>query len=460
MKKLTYALVLLITFVHTAFAQRTLTLAESMELALRNNAEMKNSRLQAEAAVSLRRSALPKYFPQISAGGLVFHSQKYLYEMKTPAGNLPVYDGNPMNLFRPTQFAYFPGGTTSMLKEVQVGYVDVMQPLFTGGRIIYGNQMAAVGRDVARYHIRLTEDEITLSTEEQYWRILSLNEKRITLAKFDTLLSRLLQQAIDANKSGLILRNDVLKIRLKQNDLKLDISRLDNGRKLAAMAFYQFIGLADDSTIIIKEEWPDMESPSRLYVDPRTVLPSRTEYRLLEKAVQAARLQTRLKRGEYLPHVGVGLRSMIVKLDEADRRTHNVFFGSISVPISDWIAGASEIKEHHLKEEIARNDLKDRSELLLLQMQKAWQDFGDSYKQLLLAEEAKAQAEENLKINEDSYRNGLTSVSDLLEAQAMLQQTCDQLTDSRADYMIKKTQYLQATGRDEPLPGTAIKAAQ
>jgi outer membrane protein TolC len=209
----------------------------------------------------------------------------------------------------------------------------------------------------------------------------------------------------------------------------------------------------------LKDEWPAIESPDRFYVDPLSVLQSRTEYRLLEKAVQAARLQTRLKRGEFLPEVGVGMRSMIVKLDEADRRNHNVFFGSISVPISDWIAGAAEIKEHRLKEEIARNDLKDRSELLLLQMQKAWQDFGDSYQQVQLAEESKMQAEENVKVNEDSYRNGLTSVSDLLEAQALLQQTCDQLTDSRVEYMIKKTRYLQVTGRDEAFSGPAIKAA-
>lgn len=70
----------------------------------------------------------------------------------------------------------------------------------------------------------------------------------------------------------------------------------------------------------------------------------------------------------------------------------------------------------------------------MLQTQKAWQDFTDAYKQVLLSEEAKSQAEENLKINQDSYDNGLTNVSDLLEAQAILQQSNDQLTDAIAGY--------------------------
>ena len=54
---------------------------------------------------------------------------------------------------------------------------------------------------------------------------------------------------------------------------------------------------------------------------------------------------------------------------------------------------------------------------------------------------------ENLKVNDDSYKNGLISVSDLLEAQADYQHTLDQVTEAKADYLVKKTAYLQSTGR-------------
>ena len=83
----------------------------------------------------------------------------------------------------------------------------------------------------------------------------------------------------------------------------------------------------------------------------------------------------------------------------------------------------------------------------MLQMQKAWQDFSDAYKQVLLSEEAKAQAEENLKVNQDSYTNGMISVADLLEAQALQQQMNDQVTDAKASYRSKQITYLQVTGR-------------
>lgn len=64
-----------------------------------------------------------------------------------------------------------------------------------------------------------------------------------------------------------------------------------------------------------------------------------------------------------------------------------------------------------------------------------------------IASSGKDQADENLKVNDDSYTNGLVNVSDLLEAQAMQNQALNDLTDAKAQYVVKKTTYLQVTGR-------------
>jgi len=168
---------------------------------------------------------------------------------------------------------------------------------------------------------------------------------------------------------------------------------------------------------------------------------------LLEKSVEAEELQTKIKRGEYLPQAAIGISEMYMKFDESKKRTFGMVFGTVSVPISGWWSGSYELQERSIKEEIAENNFKNNSELLLLQIEKAWQDLNDAYKQYLLSKESKSQAEENFKVNEDSYKNGISTVSDLLEAQALLQQTQDQLTEAKANYIVKKTTYLQVTGR-------------
>lgn len=448
MKKINIYILLIMLFnINQIFAQRVLTLEESKQLALQNNASSKNSKLEIENSRQISKSAFTNYFPNISAGGLVWNAQESLMEMEMKGGNLPVYDGDPANLGSATQFAYFPSSTIGLLKQGTIGYINAIQPIFTGGRIIYGNKLASLGEDVSELKDKMTEDEILLKTEEQYWLIVSLEEKSRTINKYEELLNRLLLQVEDAYKSGIVLKNDVLKVKLKLSEIQLNKSKLENGRKLATMAFCQHIGISYDSSLVFKEELEIPDLPQSYFIDKNEALKNRTEYSLLEKSVEAEKLQTKMKRGEYLPQVGVGASAMYLKFDESKDRTLGMVYGTVSIPISGWWSGSYELQERNIKEEIAENNFKNNSELLLLQIEKAWQDLNDAYKQYLLSKESKTQAEENFKVNEDSYKNGISTVSDLLEAQALLQQTQDQLTEAKANYIVKKTTYLQVTGR-------------
>jgi outer membrane protein TolC len=448
MKKINlFVLLTTLLCVNQIFAQKVLTLEESKQLALQNNARSKNSKLELEASRQVEKSAFTNYFPSISAGGMIFRAQKGLMEITNAGGNLPVYDGNPANLHSATQYAYFPSSITSIMEKGTVGFINAIQPIFAGGRIYNGNRLASLGEEVSEFKDKMTADEVNLKTEEQYWQIVSLEEKQKTIDKYEELLNRLLVQVKDAFNSGLVMKNDVLKVKLKLNEVLLNKSKLGNGKKLAAMAFCQYIGIPYDSTLTLSDNLTIKENPQNLFVENSEALMKRTEYSLLEKSVEAEKLQTKMKLGEYLPQAGIGVSGMYMKFDESKDRTLGMVFGTVSVPISNWWGGSHELEERSIKEEIAINNFKNNSELLVLQMEKAWQDLTDAYKQYLLSEESKVQAEENMKVNDDSYKNGLSNVSDLLEAQALLQQTQDQLTDAKANYVVKKTTYMQVTGR-------------
>ena len=182
-------------------------------------------------------------------------------------------------------------------------------------------------------------------------------------------------------------------------------------------------------------------------MDHAEALKNRSEYRLLQASVRAEELQTNMKLGEYLPQAGIGVSEMYMKLDEGKGKTIGMIFGTVSIPISDWWGASHTLQERSIKEKIANNSMKDNSELLLLQMQKARQDFSDAYKQVLLSEEAKTQADEDLKVNQDCYTNGMNNLTDFLEAQAMALHANDELTDAKASYRSKQVTYLQVTGR-------------
>lgn len=448
MKKIILYIPLLFVFCFSSsLAQKSLSLEECKQLALQNNAKSKNSRFEIDAALQTKKSVFTNFFPTISAGAMAFKAQKGMMEMETQGGDLPVYDGNKDNLSAATQYAYFPGGTTSLLKDGTFGFINIVQPLFAGGRILNGNKLAGLGAEVKELQDKMTRNEIILKTEEQYWQIVSLEEKYKTLNKYEEMLNSVLKQVEDAFSSGLAMKNDVLKVKLKLSELLMNKSKLENGKKLASMAFCQFIGITYEQGISFVDSAEITDTPQSSWTDNSSALKNRNEYSLLQKSVEAEKLQTSMKLGEYLPQLAVGLSGMYMKMDEAKSRTIGLVFGTVSIPISGWWGGSHELEERNIKEKIAENNFKNNSELLTLQMEKAWLDLTDSYKQYQLSIQSKEQAEENLKVNNDGYKNGLITVSDLLEAQALYQQMQDQLIDSKANYLIKKTSYLQVTAR-------------
>ena len=96
---------------------------------------------------------------------------------------------------------------------------------------------------------------------------------------------------------------------------------------------------------------------------------------------------------------------------------------------------------------MAENNRGDSRELMLLEIRKGWYELTESYREVDLAVKLAAQAEESLRVNDDSYRQGLSLLSDLLDAQAMFQQSRSRLADARKGNRLKLIRYLHATGR-------------
>ena len=57
-----------------------------------------------------------------------------------------------------------------------LGGVTAIQPVFAGGRIVKGNQLANLGIKAANYQYDIAKDELLMHTEQSYWLIVSLQE--------------------------------------------------------------------------------------------------------------------------------------------------------------------------------------------------------------------------------------------------------------------------------------------
>lgn len=406
-------------------AQKVYTLDECRTMALQNNVKVRNAANAVESSRMQKKESFTKYFPDVSASGAGFLADKGLLQLDMG-----------------------PGMQMSLMKNGLMGGVTLTQPVFAGGQIVNGNRLADVGLKVSAIQKEQSENEVRLAVEQYYWQVVTLQEKLNTIRTVERQLESIQKDVEVSVKAGITTRNDLLQVQLRRNDMASSRINVENNLSVCRLLLMQYIGLEED-TIALESTIP-MDGvpafPQDLYCDHAAALPLTTDYRLLESNVRANKLQQKMAVGKNLPTVAVGAGYMY---DDLMDKSHPFAIGfvSVSVPLSGWWGGSREIKRQKLQVVNAENLLADSSERLVIGMQKAWTDLQDAYKQILIARTSIEQSTENLRLNEDYYRAGTVTMSDLLDAQTLFQQSRDKYVDAYARFRVKTVEYLQATGR-------------
>ena len=397
------------------------TLDECINEAVKNNLTLRNADNQIAMSGEQRKEAFTKYFPTVSATGGGFISNRGLLQMDM-------------------------GGQSMSLAKNGIGAgVTAMQPVFAGGQIINGNKMAKVGEDVSRLQRNLSENEIRLNAENYYWQAVMLKEKLKTLDQVDKQLVSVEKDAQAAVDAGIRNRNDLLQVRLRKNETRTSRIQVENSLHTICDMLAQVMGHAGEA-IDVQSSLSAPESTQQYYLSPESALTQTNEYQLLDKQIESNKLQYKLSVGKNMPSVAVGAGYLYNNVMD---KSQNNLIGmlTVSVPISSWWGGSHDMKRQKIQIASSLNDKQDKSELLMVKMRKAWNDMNDAFKQVDIAKESIAQSEENLRLNTDYYQAGTSTISDLLDAQTLYQQSRDKYVESITNYEVKKREYLQATGR-------------
>lgn len=409
-------------------SKKQYTLDECVSEAVSNNLKLRNANGQVAMSEEQRKEALTKYFPTITASGAAFTANKSLIQV---------------NLM---------GMDMAFVKKGVVAGVQAMQPVFKGGLIINNNRLAKVGEEASRLQRDLTENEIRLGVEQYYWQIVMLEEKLVTLNLLDKQLESVRNDAQVAVDAGIRNRNDLLQVQLRQNEVRTSIIQAQNAISTGKDLLAQLMGHANEEFDVSsqfglgEDEAPMPESPESLYQSPETSLAQTYEYQLLDKNIEANKLQHKLSVGNNLPTVAVG---GAYQYDNILDKSQNHLIGMVSVivPLTNWWGGSHEMKRMKIQTANSLNEKQEQSEMLVIRMRKAWNDMTDAYEQVAIAKESIAQSEENLRLNTDYYQAGTATISDLLDAQTLYQKSKDKYVESYTLYEIKKREYLLVTGR-------------
>ena len=404
----------------TASAQQRYTLDQCRNLALAHNARLKMADNDVMSASQGRKEALTNFFPSLSVGGGGMKSNDYMIKIDMGPQSMEMLDGG-----------WYANAMASL-------------PIYAGGRIYNGYKMAKLGVEISEIQRCQTANEVRLTVDQYYWQIVSLTEKVYTLESARCLLDTIQRDVANAVKAGVTKPNDLLQVNLRLNDNRSSYMNVENNIGVLKMLLAQCMGLeADSLELAIDTEHP-LESPESLFVSHDNAVLATPEYRLLDKSVEAARLQKKITLGEFLPTVSISGGYMFQNFMGPSQ---NSLMGlvTVSIPIS-WKAPHT-MKKQRLACENAETQLGDGREQLVIRMRKSQDDLWNAYQQAILAQKAIEQAAENLRLNENYYKAGISTMSDLLEAQLLHQQSKDRYSEAYSTYEIKKTEYLIATGR-------------
>ncbi|WP_158522862.1 TolC family protein [Geofilum rhodophaeum] len=440
------------------------TLELSRRLALENNESIKIADETLHKAEGEKMAARSARLPNISASGYALYNKNELQEelylptqvfdpatgelvpnlVLDPTGNpVPGPDGTP--LFQ--SYAYLPLDIT--LRGGALAGISAEQPLYSGGRIAAANKMAKLGEKMALTNRDQERSRLLFETDRAYYTYLAVQSKLHTARKYKALLGELVKTVGDSYETGMVNRNEVLKVQVKYNDAALQVQRAETGLKLAGMSLCRLMGL-DLHTPLRVEDSLHIENQDRT-TRPSAIATERREYQLLENKAELARENIKLVRGAYLPQAGVavGYSWLMVDRQDADNfSSHGLsIMATLKIPLTTFGEGKGKMAAARAEYNIREQELLQAQKLLQLENEQARLYLADAASRVEMAREALQQAEENRRVSKDHYELGMETTIDLLEANAQWQKAAGNLTDALTDYKIQESNYLRLTNQ-------------
>ena len=444
MKKIFLILFTLHSSLFTLYAQRIMTLQECINEARVNNVSAKDARNDLLSAKEQQRYARTKYFPIVGASATHFEASDYLLKQQLFSPELQEI----IEALTEGSDFFQNGGIHAIKRGTSLG-LTVLEPLYTGGRIRNYNKLADMQVDARQKLQQVTDDEIVMTTEFLFYKILELHETDKMLDVMEKETESIHRDAVNIYENGIVNKNDVLSVELAQDQLSALRIKTANACRLLRRALAKYMGMADQDIDIDATISDDAIVDPQEYLMPHlTAVENRTETQLLDIWVEKSVLEKKIARASMQPVLLIGGTANYSKL-LAEWSSKAIAFATVQIPISAFWSERRMYNWKKVEVEKAKDFRQDKRELISLQIQDAWDNLESTYRQTQIAKKSVERSEENLRINREHYLNGLTNITDLLDAQRQWQQALTSRNAANSEYLQAKTRYLILTGRRE-----------
>lgn len=459
-------------------AQNMLTLDSCRAMALKNNKELRISAEKINVAHYEKKAAFTNYLPKIAAMGTYMRTQKEISllsnDQKGALSNIgTVAQGSLQETFQQLAasspelgallqpLAPLIPGIGSKLNGIGQGLVDALhtdtrnmyagavtltQPIFMGGKIVAYNKITQYAEQLAKSQHATGMQDIILSTDQAYWQVISLINKKKLAESYLKLVQQLDGDVDKMITEGVATKADGLSVKVKVNEAEMKLTQVEDGLSLSKMVLCQLCGIPLDEEIRLADENIEnllVADEIQVADNVATALANREELRSLDLATKIYAQKVNVTRADFLPTVALTANYMVTNPSLVNG-FENKFRGMwavgalVKIPIWNWGEGMYKVKAAKAEANIARYQLSDVKEKVELQVNQATFKVNEAGKKLAMATKNMEKAEENLRYAKLGFSEGVIPTSNVLEAQtAWLSAQSDKI-DAQID--VKLTQ--------------------
>lgn len=337
-------------------------------------------------------------------------------------------------------------------RNVVAGTVTVTQPVFMGGKLLALHKMASLANELSGVEYDREKEAMLIAVDEAYWQVVSVKHKKELAEQYAALLDTLNSDVEEMMRAEVATKGDLTKVRVKLNEAQMSLTKATNGLALAKMLLAQRCGMPLDSEYDVADHniLNNQDIQNNQSIDMNTVWAKRKEMRMLRISDSVALQGVRIARSTFMPNVAV-TGGYLVSNPNLFNGFSNEFGGTffagvvVNVPI---LHGGSfySLKAAKAKREEVKWQMEEAKEMIELQVNKVRYELELAYKKMAQAQSDLENAEENLKLADESFAAGMCSSSDLMGAQTAWLKAKGEVLDAEIEIEMGKVYLKQALG--------------
>ena len=331
--------------------------------------------------------------------------------------------------------------------------LTLQQPIFTGFKLESNSAIAKLNYLATEQQFNADENDLVFNIKNAYWSLFKANQiKKVTEENVSQVEAHL-TDAQNLFKQGLATKNDVLKVQVQLGEAQLGLIDAKNAVKLANLNLDNVLGISLSTQIetidsVNAHVGTSYEIGSLL----EQAYDKRPELKSMDYRVQASEKGVTAAKSDWFPQIYLVGDYNYARPNPRILPTQDKFNGTWDVSVSmslnlwNWGATIDKTDQANAQFEQAKDTYKIVKDRVTLEVTQNFLNVQKSKEKMTVAEQSVSQAEENYRITDEKFKNGLALNSDLLDAEVALLRAKTNYIQSIVDYELAQAQLKKSIG--------------